>query len=119
MNYFVRLFLLLFLSQQTFLLALDNEIVIKGQVLGIVSVDTLMLSKSKNNVFLFSNSNLGATIFVRELSLNNSTSNRNIFNNGIKQPLPLIYELFNTSSFLGTSPLDLENIILGIDISAH
>ena len=119
MNYVKKSFILLILFLQNTLLAFDNEIVITGRVLDGVSIDTMMLSKDKNNIFLFTNSKLGARISVKELYPDKKIKKINILNNGQKESLPLIYELFNTPSFLGTSPIKLNNITLGIDISAH
>lgn len=116
MNYCAKLFLLLlFISP---LLAFDNEIIVKGKVIDGVSFDILMLSEKRGNLFLYTNSKTGAKITVKELG-SSGKNNKTILNNGLEYPLPLIYELFDSSSFLGTSPLPLESIILGVDISIH
>lgn len=118
MNYFTKLFLLLFLITSP-ISAFDNEIRIKAKVIEGISIGILNLSEGRDNIYLSTNSKLGAKITVKELSKDDKNRIKNILNNGLKFKLPMSYELFNNSSFLGTSPLPYGDIILGIDVSVH
>lgn len=99
------------------LCAFDNEIIITGTVADGVAIDKLMLSKNKDDVYLSSNSKSGARVLVR--ALEETHKERSILNNGTLESLPLIYELFQNPAFLGTSPIEDSDVVLGIDISAH
>ncbi len=116
MNFFSKLFLLLSLSI-SHNLAFDNEIVIKGKVVEGVTIDFLKLSESKDSIYLFSNSKTGVKITVKEL--NNQNNIKNIINNGEKYPLPAVYSLYRSSSFLGTPYVSLPFVVLGVGISVQ
>ena len=118
MSYFTKLFLLLILIISP-IFAFDNEITIRGTVVEAISIDVLNLSKRRDDVYLYTNYKVGARITVRELDSHDKNRIKNILNNGHQYTLPMTYELFNSSSFLGTSPLSLEDIILGVGVSAH
>lgn len=118
MSCFTKLIsLLVFIISPIF--AFDNEIIIRGSVVEGVSVNILNLSESKEDIFLFTNSIDGARITVKTLDCSDKNRMKNILNNGDQYTLPMTYELFDSSSFLGTSPLNFDKIILGIDISVH
>ena len=118
MSYLTKLFLLLILIISP-IFAFDNEITIRGKVIEGISIDVLNLSENRDNIYLFTNSKIGARITVKELDSHDKNRIKSILNNGLPYTLPMTYELFNSSSFLGTSPLLLDDIILGIDVSAH
>ena len=118
MNCISKLFLFLVLLISP-IFAFDNEINIRGKVVEGLQIDLLTLSENREDIFLFTNSKIGAKITVKTLDCDNKSGLKNIFNNGKQYTLPMTYQLFNKTCFLGTSPLCYENIILGIDISAH
>jgi len=118
MHYFNRLFLLLCLSISP-VLAFDNEIVIKGKVIEGVTIDILTLSESKDSIYLFSNSRSGVKITVKELNYYNESRIKNILNNGMEYPLPAVYRLFKSSSFLGAPYVSFGNVVLGVGITVQ
>ena len=118
MSCFTKLILLLVFIISP-ILAFDNEITIRGTIVEGISIDVLNLSESKEDIFLYTNSEAGARITVKTLDCSDKNRIKNILNNGDQYTLPMTYELFDSSSFLGTSPLNFDKIILGIDISVH
>lgn len=118
MYYFAKLCILLSFILSP-ILAFDNEIFIKGEVIEGVTVDILSLSESKDNIYLFSNSKTGIKVRVKELGDQNNKGINKILNNGVVYPLPAVYRVYKSSCFLGTSGFCIGDIVLGIDISVQ
>jgi hypothetical protein len=115
---FNKLFLLLLLSISP-ILAFDNEIVINGKVVEGVTIDILTLREKRDSIYMFSNSNSGVKITVKELTKHKDSSLKNILNNGEEYPLPAVYSLFKSSSFLGAPYISLPYVVLGVGISVQ